>query len=173
MSWLNTVAVAISAPLDVDITAASAAASTRPASTRRQLHLDELGERVVAGLQRRQQDLGRHPYHRAGHRIQQAIHARSGAGPARYPRAPGGEHPLPDVLTDQQPEGVGGKVGQYLLAAIAVSEVASAGNFSARPDIPPVLYSASGNRMKKMPMVLTMNCTKSVSVIDHMPPSVE
>jgi len=33
MSWLNTVAVAISAPLDVDITAASAAASTRPAST--------------------------------------------------------------------------------------------------------------------------------------------
>ena len=33
MSWLNTVAVAISAPLEVDITAASAAASTRPASS--------------------------------------------------------------------------------------------------------------------------------------------
>lgn len=31
MSWLNTVAVAISAPLEVDIAAASAAASTRPA----------------------------------------------------------------------------------------------------------------------------------------------
>ena len=33
MSWLNTVAVAIRAPLEVDITAASAAASTRPASS--------------------------------------------------------------------------------------------------------------------------------------------
>jgi hypothetical protein len=31
MSWLNTVAVAINAPDEVDITAASAAASTRPA----------------------------------------------------------------------------------------------------------------------------------------------
>ena len=33
MSWPNTVAVAISAPLAVDMTAASAAASTRPDST--------------------------------------------------------------------------------------------------------------------------------------------
>ena len=33
MSWPNTVAVAIRAPLEVDMTAASAAASTSPAST--------------------------------------------------------------------------------------------------------------------------------------------
>ncbi len=84
---------------------------------RRQLHLDELGERVVAGLQRRQQNLGRHPDHRAGHRVQQAVHARSGAGPARHPRAAGGEHPLPDVLADQQSEGVDDEVGQDRLAA--------------------------------------------------------
>ena len=56
---------------------------------------------------------------------------------------------------------------------IAVNDVASAGSFSANPERPPVLYSAIGNRMKKMPMVLTRNCTKSVNVIDHMPPSTE
>ena len=57
---------------------------------------------------------------------------------------------------------------------MAVSEnVASAGSFSASPEKPPVLYSAIGSRMKKMPMVLMTNCTKSVSVIDHMPPSTE
>ena len=56
---------------------------------------------------------------------------------------------------------------------MAVSEVASAGSLSASPLTPPVLYSAIGSRMKKMPMVLMMNYTKSVSVIDHMPPSTE
>ncbi len=56
---------------------------------------------------------------------------------------------------------------------IAVNDVASAGSFSASPLMPPVLYSATGSRMKKMPMVLTRNCTKSVKVIDHMPPRTE
>ena len=56
---------------------------------------------------------------------------------------------------------------------IAVNDVASAGSLSASPLMPPVLYSATGSRMKKMPMVLITNWTKSVSVIDHMPPSTE
>ena len=56
---------------------------------------------------------------------------------------------------------------------IAVNDVASAGSLSASPLNPPVLYSAIGSRMKKMPMVLIRNCTKSVSVIDHIPPSTE
>ena len=56
---------------------------------------------------------------------------------------------------------------------IVVSEVASAGSLSARPLNPPALTTAMGSRMKKMPTVLMMNCTKSVRVIDHMPPSVE
>lgn len=38
---------------------------------------------------------------------------------------------------------------------------------------PPAFVSTIGSRMRKMPMVWMMNCTKSVRVIDHMPPSIE
>ena len=142
MSWLNTVAVAISAPLEVDITAASAAASTRPASTGGSCISTNCGEGVVAGLQRRQQHLGRHPDHRAGDRVQQAVHAGRGAGPAGHAGAARGEHPLPDVLADQQAEGVDDEVGQDGARRRSRSaRSASAGSFSASPPKPPAWIS--------------------------------
>jgi hypothetical protein len=54
-----------------------------------------------------------------------------------------------------------------------VSENASAGRLALSPEKPPALINTAGSRMKKMPTVLMMNWTKSVSVIDHMPPSTE
>ena len=41
---------------------------------------------------------------------------------------------------------------------------------SRMPSRPPALFQVNGSSRKKMPMVLRMNCTMSVSVIDHMPP---
>ncbi len=38
---------------------------------------------------------------------------------------------------------------------------------------PPALTTAIGSRSRSTPIVLTTNCTMSVSVMDHMPPSVE
>ena len=56
---------------------------------------------------------------------------------------------------------------------IAVSENASTGSAACRPAQPPARLSTIGSKRKKIPTVLITNWTKSVSVIDHMPPSVE
>lgn len=49
----------------------------------------------------------------------------------------------------------------------------SVGSFAFISLKPPALITAMGSRSSSTPMVLTTNCTMSVSVIDHMPPSVE
>lgn len=38
---------------------------------------------------------------------------------------------------------------------------------------PPALTTAMGSRSSSTPIVFTTNCTMSVRVMDHMPPSVE
>ena len=174
MSWLNTVAVAISAPLEVDITAASAAASTRPASSgcscistnwaNASSRDSSAGSRTLAAI----------PITAPATAYSRQYTPGRGAGPAGHAGAARGEHPLPDVLADQQPEGVDDEVGQDGAAADR-GQRGGARRAASRPGrrTRRSCTTAIGSRMKKMPMVLMMNCTKSVSVIDHMPPSVE
>ena len=52
-------------------------------------------------------------------------------------------------------------------------EVSDSGREANSSPTPPDFVSTIGSMMRKMPTVWMMNCTKSVSVIDHMPPSIE
>lgn len=47
------------------------------------------------------------------------------------------------------------------------------GSASRIPSKPPALITAIGSSRSSTPMVFTTNCTMSVMVMDHMPPSVE
>jgi hypothetical protein len=51
--------------------------------------------------------------------------------------------------------------------------VCSAGSPENSSPRPPDFESTTGSMMRKMPIVWMKNWTKSVSVIDHMPPSIE
>ncbi len=73
--------------------------------------LDHGGEGVVDVLQVGQQDLGGHPDQRAGQAVEHAVDAGGGAGDLGHGLAAGGEHPLPDVLADQDAEEVDQEVG--------------------------------------------------------------
>ncbi len=52
-------------------------------------------------------------------------------------------------------------------------EVCDSGSEANSSEMPPDFESTSGSMMRKMPIVWMKNCTKSVRVIDHMPPSIE
>ena len=77
----------------------------------RQAVLDHAGEGVVDVLQVRQQDLGGHPDQRPGHAVEHAVDTGGGAGDLGHGLAAGGEHPLPDVLADEDAEEVDQEVG--------------------------------------------------------------
>jgi hypothetical protein len=64
---------------------------------------------------------------------------------------------LPDVLTDQQAERIDDEIRQDRVAADRGERGGVRRQFLANPEKPPVLYSAIGSRMKKIPMVLTRN----------------
>ena len=118
---------------------------------RGQRRLDDVRERVVGGVEIGQQHLGRHPDHRAGHAVEQAVDACRGARPAGDAGAARGEHPLPDVLADEQAEGVDHEVGEDRAAADRGERERVHGQrrLQARRSHPRVL-STIGSRRKKI-----------------------
>ena len=56
---------------------------------------------------------------------------------------------------------------------IATGSNASGPSVAPISENPPACTMTMGRRIRKMPIVWMTNCTKSVSVIDHIPPSIE